>query len=137
MGFQRTQFFAPGGIGWQDGKARAWLIEEYKKEKTKDGLNDSRLMYNIFYKQAYVDFPQAAANDTLVYGRKWIIRIGETKHSSKVFYLLLPRQGRLSRTNNFRFIRYADVLLLYAECPERRRPNYAAYTYVQHGARAA
>ena len=69
MGFQRTQFFAPGGIGWQDGKARAWLIDEYKKEKTKDGLDDSRLLYNIFYKQAYRDFPAGCCKRYVGYAR--------------------------------------------------------------------
>lgn len=36
-GFQRTQFYAPSGIGWGDGKARRWLVDEYLKEKRIDG----------------------------------------------------------------------------------------------------
>ena len=35
-GFQRTQFYAPSGIGWGDGKARRWLVDEYLKEKRID-----------------------------------------------------------------------------------------------------
>ncbi len=33
FGFQRTQFYAPSGIGWGDGKARRWLVDEFLKEK--------------------------------------------------------------------------------------------------------
>ena len=29
FGFQRTQFYAPRGIGWGDGKARRWLVDEF------------------------------------------------------------------------------------------------------------
>ena len=35
FGFQRTQFYAPGGThgtGWGDGKARRWLVDEFLKE---------------------------------------------------------------------------------------------------------
>ena len=43
FGFQRTQFYAPSGIGWGDGKARRWLVDEFLKEKRIDGKNDLRL----------------------------------------------------------------------------------------------
>ncbi|EKC52709.1 RagB/SusD domain-containing protein, partial [human gut metagenome] len=43
FGFQRTQFYAPGGThgtGWGDGKARRWLVDEFLKERRVDGRND-------------------------------------------------------------------------------------------------
>jgi hypothetical protein len=131
MGFQRTQFFAPGGIGWQDGKARAWLIDEYKKEKTKDGKNDSRLLTNIFYKQAYKDFPEAANNDTLVYNRPWnnVDWGNETFIKKYSTYYYRDRED-YHAPNNFRFIRYADVLLLYAEMLNETNQTADAYQYV-------
>lgn len=131
MGFQRTQFFAPGGIGWQDGKARAWLIDEYKKELTKDGEYDSRLLYNIFYKQAYKDFPNAANNDTLVYNRPWNNNAwgNETFIKKYSTYYYRDRED-YHAPNNFRFIRYADVLLMYAECLNAAGQTAEAYTYV-------
>src|SRR5690606_36931264 len=49
MGSNRPQFFAPRGIGWSDGQARYWLVEEFKKEKTVDGEIDPRLRYSLFY----------------------------------------------------------------------------------------
>jgi hypothetical protein len=131
MGFQRTQFFAPGGIGWQDGKARAWLIDEYKKELTKDGKHDSRLLYNIFYKQAYLDFPDAANNDTLVYNRPWnkVDWGNETFIKKYSTYYYRDRED-YHAPNNFRFIRYADVLLLYAEMLNELSQTADAYQYV-------
>ncbi|MBL0739993.1 RagB/SusD family nutrient uptake outer membrane protein [Chryseolinea lacunae] len=131
MGFQRTQFFAPGGIGWQDGKARAWLIDEYKKEKTKDGKNDPRLLNNIFYKDAYKDFPDAVANDTLVYNRRWDVGAwgNETFIKKYSTYYYRDRED-YHAPNNFRFIRYADVLLLYAECLNETDQTAYAYQYV-------
>lgn len=131
MGFQRTQFFAPGGIGWQDGKARAWLITEYKKELTKDGKYDRRLLTNIFYRQAYKDFPDAANNDTLVYNRKWDVAAWANETFIKKYstYYYRDRED-YHAPNNFRFIRYADVLLLYAEMLNETGQTAAAYQYV-------
>lgn len=113
-GFQRTQFYAPGGIGWQDGKARAWLVGEYKKEKRLDGKNDIRLYHNLFYKESPQDFPD---ENPKIYGRDWdnggwgdhlFIR----KYSTEYF----RNREDYFAPNNFRLIRYADILLLYAEC---------------------
>lgn len=113
-GFQRTQFYAPGGIGWQDGKARAWLVDEYKRETTLDGGNDMRLYQNIYYKDSPADFPD---ENPLIYGRQW--DTGEwgdhmfiRKYSTGYFR---DREDYFA-PNNYRLIRYADILLMYAEC---------------------
>jgi SusD family. len=113
-GLQRTQFYAPGGIGWQDGKARAWLVGEYKKEKNLDGTNDIRLYHNLYYKNSPADFPD---RDPLIYGRQWndadwgehmFIRKYSTGYYRNFEDYFAP--------NNYRVIRYADILLMYAEC---------------------
>ncbi|MDR2147141.1 MAG: RagB/SusD family nutrient uptake outer membrane protein [Tannerella sp.] len=113
-GLQRTQFFAPGGIGWQDGKARGWLVGEYKKEKRLDGKNDIRLYHNLYYRESPQDFPD---EDPKIYGRDWdnggwgdhlFIRKYSTGYYRNFEDYFAP--------NNFRLIRYADILLLYAEC---------------------
>ena len=57
FGFQRTQFYAPSGIGWGDGKARRWLVDEFLKEKRIDGKNDLRLYGSILYRGFSQDFP--------------------------------------------------------------------------------
>lgn len=113
-GFQRTQFYAPGGIGWQDGKARSWLVGEYKKETNLDGGNDTRLYHNLYYKNSPNDFPELPAE---IYGRAWddggwgdhmFIRKYSTGYYRNFEDYFAP--------NNYRLIRYADVLLMYAEC---------------------
>ena len=117
-GFQRTQFYAPGGIGWGDGKARAWLVDEYKKEKRVDGQSDLRLYNSILYEGFLDDFPDA---DPIYYAvdtrtaweeRGWrgscFIRKYNTAYFRDYEDYFAP--------NNYRIIRYADVLLNYAEC---------------------
>lgn len=126
MGFQRTQFFAPGGIGWQDGKARAWLIAEYKKELTIDGKLDKRLQNNIFYKELPTDFP----GDNLVYGRTWDPGWGNETFIRKYSTAYYRDREDYHAPNNFRFIRYADVLLMYAECLNELNLTADAYQYV-------
>jgi hypothetical protein len=110
-GFQRTQFYAPGGIGWADGKARPWLVDEYKNEKRVDGTNDIRLYHNYYYKESAKDFPD---KDSLVYGRRW--EWGEDMFIRKYSTGYYRNFEDYFAPNNFRLIRYADILLLYAEC---------------------
>lgn len=112
LGFERTQFFGPNGIGWADGQARSWLIDEYKGETTVDGGYDTRLKHNLFYRDMSVDFTD---NDE-VYGRSWdedlwgddvFIRKYQTDYYRDFEDYYAPV--------NFRVIRFADVLLSYAE----------------------
>lgn len=111
VGSNRAQFFAPRGIGWSDGQPRRWLVDEYKKEQTVDGDIDPRLRASIFYPELQTDFPGEK-----IYGRDW-----EAGWGSDCFFR--KYQGDYYRNHedyyspiNFRVIRYADVLLLYAEC---------------------
>ncbi|MDC7217675.1 MAG: RagB/SusD family nutrient uptake outer membrane protein [Spirochaetales bacterium] len=111
VGSNRAQFFAPRGIGWCDGQPRRWLVDEYKKEPTVNGEIDLRLRVNLFYPEIQTDYPGEK-----IYGRDW-----EDGWGSDCFFR--KYQGDYYRDHedyyspiNFRVIRYADVLLLYAEC---------------------
>src|SRR5690606_18313165 len=113
-GFQRTQFYAPGGIGWQDGKARSWLVGEYKREKNLDGTNDIRLYHNLYYKNSPQDFPD---ENPLIYGRQWQDGDwGEDMFIRKYSTGYFRDREDYFAPNNYRLIRYADILLMYAEC---------------------
>ena len=111
VGSNRAQFFAPPGVGWGDGQVRRWLVDEYKKEKTVNGKIDSRLRDNIFYPEIATDFPGEK-----IYGRDW-----NTKQWGANCYFR-KYQGDYYRNFedyyspiNYRVIRFADVLLCYAE----------------------
>lgn len=124
LGFERTQFFAPPGIGWADGQARRWLIEQYKEETTVDGSYDIRLKHNLFYREMSEDFD----NNDLVYGESW--REGEWGDEAFIRkYQVDYYRNNVDYyiPNNFRVIRYADVLLSYAEIiNELEGPRQAA-----------
>lgn len=112
-GFQRTQFYAPDGIGWQDGKARAWLVGEYKKETNLDGGNDIRLYQNLYYRESPEDFPD---EDPLIYNRTWQPSWGDHLFIRKYSTNYYRSFEDYFAPNNYRILRYADILLMYAEC---------------------
>jgi len=123
FGFQRTQFYAPGGehgTGWGDGKARRWLVDEFLKERMVDGRNDLRLYSSILYKNFGDDFPDQSkkyyANED---ASQWFPEWGMDPEDCYIrkyntsYYR--EREDYFAR-NNYRIMRYADILMNYAEC---------------------
>ncbi|MFV0326160.1 MAG: RagB/SusD family nutrient uptake outer membrane protein [Bacteroides xylanisolvens] len=125
MGHQRAQFFGGNGIGWADGESRGWLVDEFKKEKNIEGGNDIRLKWSLFYKGMSDDFED---NDK-------IYRFDQSRWNEDAWNESSsgnPDQGKFFIRKyatdyyrdtedsyspiNIRYIRYADILLLYAEC---------------------
>lgn len=123
MGTNRCQFFAPRGIGWSDGQARFWLVQEFKKEQTTDGGIDPRLRYSLFYPDQEKDFGDK------IYGRSWEWNADEAwfKKYSRDYYR--SNEDYFSEVNN-RLVRYADILLLYAEVLNELGQTAAAVPYV-------
>lgn len=119
FGFQRTQFFAPSGIGWGDGKARRWLVDEFLKEKRVDGKNDLRLYNSILYRGFSADFPDQSKKYYWVENADWNDGWGTDPEDcyirkySTAYYR--DAEDYFAR-NNYRIMRYADILLCYAEC---------------------
>lgn len=118
LGLNRGQFFAPPGIGWTDGELRPWIVTEFKKEKDLSGGYDTRLKYTAFYKEMASDF----TNNTKIYkytsntalwlqsnfkGRVFMRKYGSDYYRDYEDYY---------NPTNIRVIRFADILLLYAEC---------------------
>lgn len=123
MGTNRPQFFAPRGIGWSDGQARYWLVEEFMKEKTVDDQIDERLRHSLFYPDLEADFGDK------IYGRSW--EWGD----SEAWFRKYARDYYRNNEDyycqvNFRMIRYADVLLMYAEALNELGRTDEAYPYV-------
>ena len=105
-------FFAPRGIGWSDGQTNKWIIDEYKTENNLDGGFDTRLKWSVFYREMGDDF----TNNDLVYGRPWDVAAwGDEAFIRKYSSSYFRDFEDYFSPNNFRVIRYADVLLSYAE----------------------
>lgn len=123
LGTQIEMNQSPAGIGWNNVEARRWLVDYYKREKTVDGKNDIRLFSTVWYNDAGKDFPERA--DTMIYGAPWRAdwgnRVFIKKYSTPTMPLFYWNE------NNFRSLRYADILLLYAEAlNEVNGPNAKA-----------
>ena len=121
LGLNRGQFFAPPGIGWTDGEIRPWVVTEFKKEKDLSGKYDIRLKYTAFYEGMNTDF----ADNNRIYryrldgadagiwnAQNWKGRVFYRKYSSEHF----RDNDDYYNPTNIRLIRFADVLLMYAEC---------------------
>ncbi|NBA88465.1 RagB/SusD family nutrient uptake outer membrane protein [Emticicia sp. CRIBPO] len=111
MGSQIEMNQAPAGIGWNNVEARRWLVDYYKREKTVEGKNDIRLFYSVWYNDSAKDFPERA--DSLIYGNKWRAEWGNRVFIKK--YSTPANPLFYWNDNNFRSLRYSDMLLLYAE----------------------
>lgn len=118
LGLNRGQFFAPPGIGWTDGEIRPWLVTEFKKEKNLNEGYDIRLRHTAFYSEQHLDFPnneriyREVSNDATWNRDNWKGRVFYRKYSSEHFRDF----DDYHNPTNVRLVRFADVLLMYAEC---------------------
>jgi hypothetical protein len=127
-----AKFYAPGGgPGFQDGAARRWVIDTFMVEETALGERDPRLAATFLFDSTHIGGP----NFTMIYGQTHASRYGTGGDSKKVWYRkLLNDHWRdfesFNSPNNYRMIRYADVLLMYAEALNGAGQTAAAYQYV-------
>ncbi len=127
-----AKFYAPGGgPGFQDGAARRWVVNEFHAEKTAAGGRDPRLDATFLFDSTDVRGPEF----TMIYGVSHATRYGTGGDSKKVWYRkLLNDHWRdfesFNSPNNYRMIRFADVLLMYAEALNGLNQTPAAYPFV-------
>ena len=123
-----AQFFGPSGIGWSDGEAQRWPTREFY-EKTTTGARDPRLAASFLFDSTNVKGPDS----TIIYGQTFTQRYG--RDNKRVWFRKFQNdhwkneEGYRS-PNNWRYIRYADVLLMYAEALNATGKTAQAYTYV-------
>lgn len=119
----RAQFFAPRGIGWSDGQARYWLVGAFKEEMTTGGALDPRLQHTLFYPDLLADYGDQT------YGRNWQWGAQEAwfRKGARDYYR--NNEDYYSQVN-WRMIRYADILLRYAEVLNELGMTADAYQYV-------
>jgi hypothetical protein len=124
-----SQFYAPPGVGFADGGARRWLVDEFLQENTANNLIDPRLAVSLLFNNTN----SAGPNVTQVYGRTWASRYGNG--DNRVWFRKLlndhwKNQEGFRSPNNYRLIRFADVLLMYAECLNGLDRTTEAYPFV-------
>lgn len=118
--------YAMDGFGYSDFLPTRWIYNEFKIEKTVSGKSDPRLLATI---ASY----EADDNSISAYGGAW-------PHAQTAIY---PRKythdglnwaGNDDQENsgiNYRVLRYADVLLMYAEALNELNRTTESYTYIQ------
>lgn len=132
-------FFAPRPIGFTDGQAQRWLVWELLKENQAGGQRDPRIAATFLYDSTDVRGP----NFTQVYGQTWTSRnysndatdpIGVATNRTVYLRKFLDdatMNGEVFHSgNNYRYIRYADVWLLYAEALNGIGQTAQAYPFV-------
>ncbi len=124
-----AQFMAPAGIGWSDVQAHRWPIAEFLEEQTVSGERDPRLAATYLF-----DFTDERGPEfTMVYGQTFAERNFQDPQAVWFRKFLNDhwKNGEGYRSpNNWRYIRYADVLLMYAEVLNATGSTAQAYQYV-------
>lgn len=127
-GTSLAQFFAPSGIGWSDGEARPWVVNEFLGEQTIGGERDPRLAASFLYENTDPRGPDF----TMIYGMTFTERYGV---NDRVWFRKFlndhwKNEEGYRSPNNWRVVRYADILLMYAETLNELGRTADAYQYV-------
>lgn len=115
------------GAGFSDYLPTRWIYNEYKLEKTIANKSDPRLLVTI---ASY----EPADNSTLAYGRAWFnptTAIYPRKYTNDGVGNGKPFEGAAESGINYRVLRYADILLMYAEVLNETNRTNEAYPYIQ------
>lgn len=122
--------YAPPGETWggySDYEPTRSLYNAYKSEQTIDGKSDPRLL-------ASVTSFEPADNSTKVYGINWPYSSTTVMYVRKYTYDglgLHQKESFESGGINYRVLRYADILLMYAEVLNELNRTAEAYPYIQ------
>ena len=112
------------GKGFSDYLPTTWIYNEFKLEQTTDSKSDPRLLATI---ASY----EPADNSILAYGAAWANpqnRIYPRKYTNDG----LGKTGETPESGiNYRVLRYADILLMYAEVLNETNRTTQAYPFIQ------
>lgn len=131
FGSSLPKFLAPKPVGFADGEAHRWVVDEFTQETTVQGERDPRLAASFLFDSTNVEGP----SQTMVYGISWQARVNSGQLTPGVFYRKFlndhwRNEESFRSNNNYRFIRFADVMLMYAECLNENGNTAMAYQYV-------
>ncbi|WP_028295971.1 RagB/SusD family nutrient uptake outer membrane protein [Olivibacter sitiensis] len=122
-------YAAPGETwgGYSDYEPTRSLYNAFKSEQTTDGRSDPRLLATI---TSY----EPADNSTTVYGLPWPYSATNLIYVRKYTYDglgLIQKESFETGGINYRILRYADILLMYAEVLNELGRTSEAYPYIQ------
>jgi hypothetical protein len=133
VGTSRAPFFAPPGHGFNDANMHRWVVREFLKEKTANGQRDPRLAVTALYDST----DERGPDFTSVYGSPFSSKNFDENIKDRVWYRkYLDDYFRINEFEvfnspiNFRAIRFADVLLMYAEALNNLGRTGDAYAHV-------
>lgn len=133
VGTSRAPFFAPPGHGFTDASMQRWVVHEFLKEKTAAGERDPRLAVTALYDST----DERGPDYTMVYGATFTSKNYPPDMKDRVWYhkylddYFRPNEFEVFNSPiNFRIIRFADVLLMYAEALNGLNRTAEAYQYV-------
>jgi starch-binding outer membrane protein, SusD/RagB family len=115
------------GAGFSDYLPTRWIYNEYKLEKTVDNKSDPRLLVTI---ASY----EPADNSTMAYGRPWFnpqTAIYPRKYTNDGVGNGKTFEAAAESWINYRVLRYADILLMYAEVLNETNRTAQAYPFIQ------
>ena len=115
------------GAGFSDYLPTQWIYDEYKKEKTVNGKSDPRLLVTI---ASY----EPADSSVLAYGRPWwnpTTSIYPRKYTNDGVGNGKAFEAAAESGINYRVLRFADILLMYAEVLNETNKTAEAYPYIQ------
>jgi starch-binding outer membrane protein, SusD/RagB family len=122
----RAITFGPAPFGWNDAAPTRWIVDEFLKEKTTSGQDDPRLRATIYY-----NYPGCT-----LYGQSF-----QTVYAADLNKLGVKKYGNGDSNRpdekdwrsgiNERLMRYADVLLMYAECANEQGNTAECAKYIQ------
>ena len=131
LGNQRGPFFSLPGFprgGFNDVQMHRWVVDEFMQEKTVNNQRDPRLTSTAVFNFTNEKGP----NETILYGTTFTELVGA--NDQRVWYRKYLNDHRAGETFegpiNFRVIRFADVLLMYAEALNEVGRTAEAYQYV-------
>jgi hypothetical protein len=122
----RAITYAPAPFGWNDAAPTAWIFNEFQIEKTTGGQDDPRLRATIYY-----NYPGATLygqSFQTVYatelGKRGVKKYGNGESGR-------PDEKDWRSGINERLMRYADVLMMYAEAQNELDNRAACAQYIQ------
>ena len=125
----RAITYAPRAFGWTDVQPTKALFDEFHLEKTTTLQDDPRLDATMFYNKP----------GTKLYGQDFATFYGGNSKDLNDLFCRKYQNSDGAYANEFdwrsgineRIMRYADVLLMYAECLNETGDTPGAYTYIQ------